>query len=72
MQSAQLDDGHQCRGCWTLQEGTFADGSEEIVAHEDSAGQYITITDAECAVERYPMESDMTKAYLRARGLDCR
>ncbi|GAA3627593.1 hypothetical protein GCM10022200_07570 [Microbacterium awajiense] len=70
--ATRLDDGHQCRGCWPLQEATFENGLEEIVAHEDARGRFITITGARGNVERYLIDSPMTKAYLEARGLDWR
>lgn len=68
----QLGDGHECRGCWQLQEGTFENDLEEIIAHEDPRGRFIAITD-ECGTsERYAIDDPMTKAYLEARGLDWR
>lgn len=68
----RLDEGHECRGCWPLQEGTLANDLEEIVAHEDPRGRFVTIADAHGNVERYPIDSAMTKTYLNARGLDWR
>lgn len=65
-----IDDGHECRGCWTLQEMSFADNLEEIVAHEDPQGGFITITDTRGAVERYPIDAPMIGSYLGARGID--
>lgn len=65
-------DGHECRGCWPLQEATFEDELEEIVAHEDPRGRFITITDARGDVERYPLDAPLAKVYLEARGLDWR
>lgn len=40
----QYDDGHEFRGRWELQEATFENALEEIVAHEDPRGRFITIT----------------------------
>ena len=68
----ELGDGHECRGCWQLQEGTFENELEEIVAHEDPHGRFIAITDASGMVKRYPIDAAITKAYLEARGLDWR
>lgn len=68
----QYDDGHECRGCWELQEATFENALEEIVAHEDPRGRFITITDARGTVERYLIDAPMTRSYLEARGLDWR
>lgn len=67
-----LSDGHDCRGCWPLQEATFENELEEIVAHEDPRGRFITITNARGDVEHYPLDVPMSKAYLEARGLDWR
>lgn len=69
---AELGDGHECGGCWRLQEATFENGLEEIVAHEDSRGRFIVITDARGGTERYAIDYPMTKAYLEVRGLDWR
>jgi hypothetical protein len=65
-------DDHECRGCWQLQEGTFENDLEEIVAHEDPRGRFIDITDGRGNIERYLIDDPMTKAYLAARGLDWR
>jgi hypothetical protein len=67
-----LSDGHDCHGCWPLQEATFENELEEIVAHEDPRGRFITITNARGDVERYSLDAPMAKAYLEARGLDWR
>lgn len=67
-----LDDGHDCQGCWPLQEATFENELEEIVAHEDPRGRFITINNARGDVERYSLDVPMAKAYLEARGLDWR
>ena len=68
----QFEDAHQCRGCWELQGATFENDLEEIIAHEDPRGRFVTITDAGGSVERYPIDAPMTKYYLEARGLDWR
>jgi hypothetical protein len=68
----QLGDGHQCHGCWQLQEGTFENELEEIVAHEDQRGRFIVITNARGGTARYAIDDPMTMAYLEARGLDWR
>lgn len=68
----QMGDGHKCRGCSQLQEATFENGLEEIVAHEDPHGRFIAITDARGHIERYPIDAPMTRAYLEAQGLDWR
>ncbi|MEV5068719.1 hypothetical protein MRBLMI12_000270 [Microbacterium sp. LMI12-1-1.1] len=65
-------DGHECRGCWQLQEGTFENELEEIVAHEDPRGRFIVITNARGGTERYAIDDPMTKMYLETRGLDWR
>jgi hypothetical protein len=61
---AELGDGHECRGCWRLQEATFENGLEEIVTHEDPRGRFIVITDVRGGTERYAIGDPMTKAYL--------
>lgn len=61
----QYDDGHECRGCWELQEATFENALEEIVAHEDPRGRFITITDARGTVERYLIDAPMTRSYSK-------
>jgi hypothetical protein len=68
----ELGDGHECRGCWQLQEPSLENELEEIVAHEDPRGRFIAITDARGNDERYPTAAPMTKVYLEARGLDWR
>ena len=40
----EFGDGHECRGCWQLQEGTFGNELEEIVAHEGTRGGFIVTT----------------------------
>lgn len=67
-----LGDGHECLGCRQLQEGTFENGLEEIVAHEDPRGRFIAITDARGNVECHSLDAAITRAYLEARGLDWR
>jgi len=67
-----FDDGHECRGCWPLQEPTLENALEEIVAHEDPRGRFVTIADAHESVERYSLDARMTKVYLEARNLDWR
>lgn len=64
----ELDDGHECRGCWQLLEPSLENELEEIVAHEDTRGRFIAITHARGNVECYPTEAPMTKAYLEARS----
>lgn len=68
----ELGDGHECRGCWQLQEGTFENGLEEIIAHEDPGGRFVAITDARGDSDRYAIDDPMTKAYLTFRGLNWR
>lgn len=68
----EMGDGHECCGCWHLQEGRFEDEFEEIVAHEDPRGSFIAITGARGTTERFAIGDPMTKAYLEARGLDWR
>jgi hypothetical protein len=68
----ELGDGHECRGCWQLQEGTFETELDVIVAHEDPRGRFIVIKDASGGTERYAIDDPMTKAYLGACGLDWR
>lgn len=65
-------DRHECRGCWPLQEATFEHELEEIVAHEDPHGRFITVTNARGDVERYSLDAPMARAYLEGRGLDWR
>lgn len=72
MDDIRFDDGHQCRGCWQLQEATFENELEEIVAHDDTRGQFITVTDSQGGVERYLIDAPLTKVYLEVRGLDWR
>jgi hypothetical protein len=55
-----------------LQEAAFENELEEIVAHEDPNGRFITIAGPHWYVERYSLDVPMAKAYLEARGLDWR
>jgi hypothetical protein len=76
----QLEDGHPCHSCWELQEATLENDLEEITAHEDPGGRFITITitititisGVGGSIERYPIDAPMTKYDLEARGLDRR
>lgn len=72
VEASELGDGHECRGCWQLQEGTVENELEEIVAHEDPRRRFIVITEASGGTERYAIDNPMTRAYLEARGLDWR
>ncbi|GAA1970488.1 hypothetical protein GCM10009776_36920 [Microbacterium deminutum] len=64
--------GHECRGCWELQEPTIENNLEAVVVHEDPHGRFITITDLRGDMERYSIDEPMTRLYLEARGLDWR
>lgn len=70
--AVSFEDGHECRGCWPLQEPALENALEEIVAHEDPSGRFVTIVNARGGVERYPLDAPMTRLYLEARGLDWR
>ena len=67
-----FDDAHECRGCWRLQEPALENALEEIVAHEDPRGRFVTIAHAHGNVERYSLDAPMAKLYLDARNLDWR
>ncbi|NYE18024.1 hypothetical protein BJ991_000052 [Microbacterium immunditiarum] len=69
----QLDDGHECRGCWVLRDGDLTNGFETITAHEDPAGRFVTFEDLHGTVrERYSLDDVMARAYLESIGLDWR
>ncbi|GGH38702.1 hypothetical protein [Microbacterium album] len=66
------DDEHRCRGCWVLQESELHNDFEEITAHEDPAGRYMTITGFTGDTERYSLDDPIARAFLESRGLDWR
>lgn len=69
----RLDDGHQCTpGCWVLSEGDVGSEFEEVVAHEDEAGRFVTFTSTQGRVERYSLDDPMAQLHLGALGLDWR
>ena len=68
----RLNDGHECRGCWVLSDGDVGSDFEEVVAHEDPAGRFVTLTTAQGRVERYSLDDPMARLYLETLGLDSR
>ena len=50
----------------------MSSGFEEIVAHEDPASRFVTVTTPHGRVERYSLDDPMARIYLEARGLDWR
>ena len=68
----QVDDSHECRGCWPLAQGDSSIDFEGIVAHEDLAGRFVTIATTQGDEERYSLGDPMARLYLESRGLDCR